>query len=270
MNSSRFKPVIWVLPLLISTAICITTPSNAVTVQSVPNPRQTDGKWVTDMAQMLSPQAKAQINQMITALESENGTEIAVVTVPDTAPSATPKVFATELFNTWGIGKKGRNNGVLLLISKSDRRVEIETGYGVENILPDAKVGEITSTQIIPYFKRSDFEQGILTGTTALVQTLRQDAPAHFIDLSPYYRWMGTGLTSLGLTVIWCGGLLIIIMRPAKLARSTYRPAQFRTSSRSSYGTSYSTSDQHSDDSSGGSGDFGGGESGGGGDGDSW
>ena len=147
-------------------------PSLAVTVQDVPNPRKVDRGWVTDTANILSPETKAILNQMISKLEAENGTEIAVVTVPDTAPSATPKQFATQLFKYWGIGKKGIDNGVLFLISKSDRRVEIETGYGIEKILPNARIGDIINEEIIPRFKQDDLTGGTLAGIQALVMAL--------------------------------------------------------------------------------------------------
>ncbi len=118
---------------------------------------------------------------------------MAVVTVPETAPAASPKTFATELFNKWGIGKKGKDNGVLFLISVGDRRVEIETGYGVEGILPDAKVGNIINTQIIPRFKKGDFEGGTLAGTKALVVILESErSPASKVEnpsqVSSYFR----------------------------------------------------------------------------------
>src|ERR687886_2171101 len=144
----------------------------AIDVKDVPNPRQINGTWVTDMAGMLDEPTEAQLNSLISQLERKNGAEIAVVTVPETAPAASPKEFTTKLFNYWGIGKKGKDNGVLLLISKSDRRVEIETGYGMEAILPDAKVGNIINTQITPRFKQGDFKGGTLAGTKALVVAL--------------------------------------------------------------------------------------------------
>src|ERR671933_2698598 len=150
----------------------------AVEVKDVPNPRQINGTWVTDMAEMLDEPTEAQLNSMISQLERKNGTEIAVVTVPETAPASSPKEFTTKLFNYWGIGKKGKDNGVLLLISKGDRRVEIETGYGVEAMLPDAKVGNIINTQITPRFKRGDFKGGTLAGTKALVVALEAPQPS--------------------------------------------------------------------------------------------
>ncbi|QUY44457.1 YgcG family protein [Acaryochloris marina] len=150
--------------------------ARAVPYKQVPNPRQQNGAWVTDMANVLSPQTEAKLNQLITDLEAKNGSEIAVVTVTNTAPSASPKAFATSLFNHWGIGKKEEDNGVLFLISKSDRRVEIETGYGIEAILPDAKVGRIIDQQILPKFKTGNFDQGTLKGTQLLVTHLGSDS----------------------------------------------------------------------------------------------
>ena len=147
-------------------------PSLAVSVVDVPNPQQIDGTWVTDMADMLSDRTEVDLNQMIAALEATNGTEVAVVTVLDTQGAASPKAFATELFNTWGIGKEGSDNGVLFLISKGDRRNEIETGYGVESILPDAKLGAILDQQVTPQFKAGNFDAGVLSGTETMVVAL--------------------------------------------------------------------------------------------------
>ena len=95
-----------------------------------------------------------------------------MVTVRDTASEASPKDFATALFNHWGIGKAEADNGVLWLHSVGDRRVEIETGYGVEGILPDARVGRIIDDVVIPDFRRDDFDGGTLAGVEALIAVL--------------------------------------------------------------------------------------------------
>ncbi|MEG5034266.1 TPM domain-containing protein [Microcoleus sp. AT3-D2] len=159
--------------LLCFSAIAFPVTSQAITVQEVPNPRQVNNTWVTDKANILSDSTEIQLNQMISDLEAKNGSEIAVVTVPETKPSATPKAFATELFNFWGIGKKGKNNGVLLLISVGERRVQIETDSGIQSILPDAKAVGIIETKITPRFKQQDFDGGTLAGTKALVNVLQ-------------------------------------------------------------------------------------------------
>jgi uncharacterized membrane protein YgcG len=166
------KQIIWIGWLSFS-AIAFPVTSQAITVQEVPNPRQVNNTWVTDKANILSDSTETQLNQMISDLEAKNGSEIAVVTVPHTKPSATPKAFGTELFNFWGIGKKGKNNGVLLLISSGERRVQIETGSGIQSILPDAKAVGIIQTEITPRFKQQDFDGGTLAETKALVNVLQ-------------------------------------------------------------------------------------------------
>ncbi|MBW4562460.1 MAG: TPM domain-containing protein [Mojavia pulchra JT2-VF2] len=176
MKFNLLKPKRFFWVSLFSSAIFLFPLSTlGLTVKEVPNPRKESGGWVTDMGDILSEKTETQINQIISQLEAKNGTEIAVVTVPATAPAASVKEFATELFNYWGIGKKGKDNGILFLISVGDRRVEIETGYGVEAILPDAKVGNIIDNQIIPRFKKGDFEDGTLAGTKALIVVLESD-----------------------------------------------------------------------------------------------
>ncbi|MBE9197811.1 MULTISPECIES: TPM domain-containing protein [unclassified Nodularia (in: cyanobacteria)] len=177
MKLNFLKPKrIFLLGIFSASIVLSPLSSLALKVEEVPNPRQVSGGWVTDLADILSADTKAQINQMIADLEAKNGTEIAVVTVPTTSPAPSPKSFATELFNHWGIGKQGEDNGVLFLISVGDRRVEIETGYGVEAILPDAKVGNIINSKITPRFKQGDFSGGTLAGTKALIVVLGSDS----------------------------------------------------------------------------------------------
>jgi len=148
-------------------------PGLAVEVSSVVNPRQANNGWVADQADLLSDNAEAQLNALLAQLEASNGAEVAVVTVPDVAPSPSPKAFTTELFNTWGIGKEGQDNGVLVMVSKGDRRVEIETGYGMEATLPDARVGKIIREQMIPWFKQEDYEKAIVDGTLAVAVSIQ-------------------------------------------------------------------------------------------------
>lgn len=150
------------------------SPGDTITIEKVPNPRETNGTWVTDLANLLNPETETELNQLIGKLEQNQGSELAVITVSETAPSPTPKDFATELFNTWNIGKASQNNGVLFLIAKADRRVEIEVGSGLETILPPETIREIIETHIIPSFQQGEFDQGTLLGTKQLIQYLSQ------------------------------------------------------------------------------------------------
>ncbi|BAW95682.1 hypothetical protein NIES970_05920 [[Synechococcus] sp. NIES-970] len=183
-------------------------PAQAIDINSVPNPR-TSGRWVTDMENILNVETEAQINRLITELEAKNGTEIAVVTVPNTADYGSPKEFTTALFNHWGIGKQGVDNGILFMISTGDRRVEIETGYGIEGILPDAKVGNIIDQKIIPQFRVGNFEQGVLDGTKTLVFEL---SPADF-PLQKFATRHWDWLLGLGGAGLFSGGLYKFLNR---------------------------------------------------------
>ncbi|MEA5550278.1 TPM domain-containing protein [Anabaena cylindrica UHCC 0172] len=209
--ASVFLPVILLLPVS----------GWAITIQEVPNPRKESGGWVTDMAEILNDETEAQINQMISELETKTGKEMVVVTVLTTSPAASPKSFATELFNYWGIGKKGQDNGVLFLISVGDRRVEIETGYGVEGILPDAKVGNIIKTEIIPHFKKEDFAGGTLAGSKALIVVLNSDQASSGNTLTiPNKIWGFTLWQFLVFSVggiVAVGGNFYLLFRPQKI-----------------------------------------------------
>src|SRR5207237_5454332 len=105
------KQTIW-LSVLNLAVIAFSPAAMGMRVEEVPSPRQT-GSWVTDTANILSPETEAELNRQISQLEAQNGCEIMVVTVPETAPYSTPKEFTTTWFNYWTIGKKGLDNGVL-------------------------------------------------------------------------------------------------------------------------------------------------------------
>ncbi|MGB3493094.1 MAG: TPM domain-containing protein [Elainellaceae cyanobacterium] len=151
-------------------------PVEAVPISEVPDPRATGG-WVTDRVGILNDSAQTEINTRITELEATDGSEIVVVVVRDTQPAATPRDYALELFNTWGIGKAEQDNGVLLLVSTGDRRVEILTGDGLGQRLPDAQVQSIVDRVIIPRFKQEDYGGGVLQGTVAVIDALKGVAP---------------------------------------------------------------------------------------------
>ncbi|MFP4297238.1 MAG: TPM domain-containing protein [Spirulinaceae cyanobacterium] len=195
--------------------------ASTVTVEQVINPQQQYGGWVSDMADVLSQETEQAINQKISALEAQNGTEIAVVTVRDTASQATPKEFATQLFNHWQIGKAGVDNGVLWLHSVGDRRVEIETGYGVEGILPDARVGQIINELVIPEFREDDFDGGTLAGVGALVTALSGEAfplPSDSPQIIDIFSEFGLAAIAFwGASVLGYGAIRQRLKQPIKL-----------------------------------------------------
>jgi uncharacterized protein len=125
----------------------------------------------------LDAATKAQLNALAADVEQQTLAEIAIVVVGTTAPQ-TPKQYVTALFNRWGVGKRGADNGVMILLAVQDRRVEIETGYGVEGILPDGKVGEIIRTAMLPHLRQQAWGAGLVAGVQRIAQVLHQDSPA--------------------------------------------------------------------------------------------
>jgi uncharacterized protein len=145
--------------------------SYAEVPQDVPNPKTTQNQWVVDLTGTLSPDEIAQLNGIISTLESKTTVEMAVVIIRKT-DGRSVKEFATELFNLWGVGKGSNDNGVLILLSMGDRRIEVETGYGAEALLPDGKIGEILDRFVIPRFREGKYGTGLVNGVREMAAVL--------------------------------------------------------------------------------------------------
>jgi len=146
-------------------------------IAAVPNPRAVDGGWVADPAGVIT-RRKADINALIANLERTSSVEIAVVVLP-TIGALTPKDFAVALFEKRGIGKAGRDNGVLVLHVLDQRSIEIETGYGMEGTLPDVKCHWITEEIAVPFFKKDSFADGHYEVVRALVRGIEDPTITH-------------------------------------------------------------------------------------------
>jgi uncharacterized protein len=120
--------------------------------------------WVSDFAGIMSDMTKSQIDALFAEVKKSTGAEIAVVTV-SSLDGMSVEEYAVSLFKKWGIGEKGKDNGVLFLIAPNERKTRIEVGYGLEPVITDGRAGEIIRETIIPFFKKGDYDQGILQGS---------------------------------------------------------------------------------------------------------
>ncbi|MBU1026412.1 MAG: TPM domain-containing protein, partial [Candidatus Margulisbacteria bacterium] len=123
--------------------------------------------FVNDYAGILSTAQKQQLTSISNALKKNTGAELAVAVVKTVEPLDS-KLYAVKLFEKWGIGKKGKDNGLLVLLAMDEKRIEIEVGYGLEGDIPDALAGRILDTYAIPYFKEGDFAKGLIETAKAL------------------------------------------------------------------------------------------------------
>jgi len=186
----------------------------AMKVEDVTNPRRSN-VWVSDHAQMIDPQIEAKLNQLLEEAHQLLTVEIAVVTV-DKVDAPTPKDFATELFNHWGIGHRKTNNGLLILMVKDVRRLEMETGYGLESVLTDGWLKRMQEGEMVPRFKRGEFGQGIYRGAELSVNRIRDhkdgvlsddsydnDIEIDFLSVFLWVSFFGGFVGFVGGTKIW-------------------------------------------------------------------
>ncbi|MCS6987184.1 MAG: TPM domain-containing protein [Sphingomonadaceae bacterium] len=128
---------------------------------------------VVDAADLLPPQAEARLADRLARLEAETGgTQVVVVTVPSLEGYDIAD-YGVRLGRAWGIGRKGRDDGALLIVAPNERRVRIEVGYGLEERVPDALAFLIIDERIRPRFQAGDFVGGIEAGVEALAALLR-------------------------------------------------------------------------------------------------
>lgn len=123
---------------------------------------------VVDNAGMLSAADERSIGGVLKAHEEATSNQVVVVTI-DSLKGYSIEEYGYQLGRHWGIGQKNKNNGVLLIVAKNDRKVRIEVGYGLEGNLTDAIAGHIIRTKITPEFKRGRFTSGIRRGVESIL-----------------------------------------------------------------------------------------------------
>jgi len=234
---------------------------------------------------VLTADQQASLEQRVQACKQACGAEVAVAIVKR-VPSdfASPKEYATALFNDWGVGTKEADNGVLVLLSIGDRRVEIETGYGVEDVLPDQLCGRLLRKYAVPYFKRDDWFGGLQALLDPLCSVLEKGEP--YKEPSNTGAWLFGLVFGLGFFAFFialavvifksiyhrcpnCGARMKFEQRIGTARR--YRCPQcgtvvyVRALSTTATSSGYAGTSLSSSSSGGSSGGFGGGSSGGGG-----
>jgi uncharacterized protein len=128
---------------------------------------------VNDFANVISPEYRQKIGSIADELLKKTGIPVVTVTMPDIG-GAEYNDYVNRLYAAWGIGKKGEDKGVLIFVTVKERKMRIETGYGVEGILPDGLVGEIRDRYMVPYLKENRFGEGLFNGNLAVAQVIAE------------------------------------------------------------------------------------------------
>jgi len=146
--------------------------------------------YVNDGAGLLSPEGKAELESKLSQLEKDTTAQVFVATVKS-LEGYSIEDYANRLFETWKIGQKDKNNGVLLLVSLDDRKMRIEVGYGLEPLITDGRAGRIRDTDVIPLFKSNDYEGGIKAGAAAIEKYIRDGTPPAPLEENPVKSMFG-------------------------------------------------------------------------------
>lgn len=137
----------------------------------LPNPTN----WTNDFENLYTDNQENQLNKIIAEFEKETSIEIAIVTLDTTFTSKENfELFTLQLAKSWGVGKKEKNNGILIAISRGYRKMRIQNGYGIEILISDKETKTFLDEHFIPYLKQNLYFDGTLNGLTKLINLLRQ------------------------------------------------------------------------------------------------
>ncbi len=129
--------------------------------------------YFNDYAGVVSKEAARRFNEQLAQFERDTSNQIVVAIYPKMQSDSDIADYAQRVAQNWGIGKKDRKNGVLLLVFPNDRKMSLQVGYGLEGALPDAIAYDIRANRISPHFRNNDYEGGLAAGINGIIQAIR-------------------------------------------------------------------------------------------------
>ena len=187
--------------LFASLLLFVATFSMAVQAADVAVPALT--QRVTDLTGTLSPEQQASLEAKLAQFERQKGSQIAILVLPTTQPEDIAQ-YAIRVVDAWKLGRKGVDDGVLILVAKDDRKMRIEVGYGLEGAIPDAYAKRIIAENMVPSFKQGDFFGGLNAAADQLIGLVNGEAlPA------PTQQTMNISQWENMLPFLLFGGLII-------------------------------------------------------------
>ena len=159
---------------------------------------------VTDLTATLDAGQTQTLESRLAAFEAKKGAQLAVLIVPTTQPESIEQ-FGIRVVEAWKLGRKGVDDGALLLVAKDDRTLRIEVGYGLEGVLNDAMAKRIVDEVIVPHFKRGEFYPGIESGMAAMMQIVNGE------PLPPPRRAAASGKFDIESLLLIAFGLVVVV-----------------------------------------------------------
>lgn len=247
-------------------AVALVLPPQHARAQDEPQIPEAVG-FVNDHAGLLDTKTHGQLEAFLDQVKQKTGAEFAILTVQTTAPLE-PSEYKVRVFDKWQLGKKGEDNGLLMLVAVQERQVRFETGYGLEGTLPDGLQSRIFREDMQPRFRQGDFNGGIIAGTQRVAARIAAEKGVTL-------EWNGRELhytSGRGGRVPWWVPFLIFMIVATLVSRLGGAPRRIgRRYYGGGWGGGFGGRGGGFGGGGGGSfGGFGGGSSGGGGGGGSW
>lgn len=158
--------------LVLFTLVCTLTGCDVE--EKIPIPTVEKDVYIYDQDNIIDDDVEAKLNKMIVELEEKTEAEFAVISI-QSLKNRTIEEYANNIFNTLGIGKKGEDNGVLLIFSRSDERVRLEIGRGLEGCLNDSKCGRILDTYFVPYRENDEYTKATELTVEAVLNVIAEE-----------------------------------------------------------------------------------------------
>ncbi|MEW6499907.1 MAG: TPM domain-containing protein [Thermodesulfobacteriota bacterium] len=133
--------------------------------------------YVNDYANLISPGARQQLTELLSAFDQSDSTQVAILTI-DSLEGEDLEGFSIRVVDQWKVGQQGKDNGVLLLVAKQERKIRIEVGRGLEGVLTDLLSGRIIDQAIAPAFRAGQIDQGFINGAQAIIAATRGEFKA--------------------------------------------------------------------------------------------
>jgi uncharacterized protein len=173
--------------------------------------------YVTDLAGVINPATRQKIESLATEVQQKTGAQIAVVTV-NSLEGQTRDDYAVALYKHLGIGTKGKDNGVLILIAPKDRQYKIEVGYGLEPVINDARAGDV-GRDMVPDLKKADYSAAALAGATGVAQFIAADAGVQLTGIPQRAARPPTHEAPWWLPFVLFGGFFLLIRALSRAGR---------------------------------------------------
>ncbi len=162
--------------------------------------------YVNDYAGMISADARSQLESELRAFEQADSTQVVILTVPSLEGEVIED-FGIKVAESWKIGQKGKDNGIIFIVAKQERKIRIEVGRGLEGKLTDLMAGRIIDLVVKPRFKRDDYDGGFAAGVSAIIDATRGEFKA-----DNNHKFRERDAPSRLLTFLIFGGILVLVL----------------------------------------------------------